>query len=49
VLARTVAAEVAVERSEVKGPNTFRSALIDELYNLTGEEVAKRAKIEFVA
>jgi thiamine-phosphate diphosphorylase/hydroxyethylthiazole kinase len=45
----TVAAEVAVERSEVKGPNTFRSALIDELYNLTGDEVAKRAKIEFVA
>lgn len=44
----TIAAEVAAERPDVKGPNTFRSALIDELYNLKPEEIAKRAKITFV-
>lgn len=48
VLAMTVAAEVAAERPDVRGPNTFRSALIDELYNLTADEVVKRANIEVV-
>jgi len=45
----TVASEVAAERPDVKGPNTFRSALIDEMYNLTGEEIIKRAKIKVFA
>ncbi|KAL7410375.1 putative thiamine biosynthetic bifunctional enzyme [Mrakia frigida] len=49
VLAMTVASEVAAERPDVKGPNTFRSALIDEMYNLTGEEILKRANIEVFA
>ena len=48
VLAMTVASEVAAARSDVHGPNTFRSALIDELYNLTPETIARRASIEVV-
>ncbi|CED85256.1 thiamine biosynthetic bifunctional enzyme [Phaffia rhodozyma] len=31
ILAMTIAAEVAAARPETKGPNTFRSALIDEI------------------
>ncbi|WWD19599.1 hydroxyethylthiazole kinase [Kwoniella shandongensis] len=46
VVVFNVAAEVAAERPDVKGPGTFRAALIDELYNLTPEIVKKRAKVE---
>lgn len=46
VLAVTVAAEVAAARPDVKGPNTFRSALIDELYNLTEDRVKEKIQVE---
>ncbi|WWC64578.1 hydroxyethylthiazole kinase [Kwoniella dejecticola CBS 10117] len=48
ILVYTVASEAAAERSDVKGPGTFRSALIDELYNLTPEVVRHRAKVEIL-
>ncbi|ODN94721.1 hydroxyethylthiazole kinase [Cryptococcus wingfieldii CBS 7118] len=48
VLVYTIAAEVAGVRSDVKGPGTFRAALIDELYNLTPDVLQARAKIEVV-
>lgn len=48
VLALNIAAEIAAARSDVKGPGTFRAALLDELYNLTVEEVKKRANLEIV-
>jgi thiamine-phosphate diphosphorylase/hydroxyethylthiazole kinase len=43
-----VAAEIAAERADVKGPGTFRAALLDELYNLTPEILQKRVKVEVV-
>jgi thiamine-phosphate diphosphorylase/hydroxyethylthiazole kinase len=43
-----VAAEIAAERDDVKGPGTFRAALLDELYNLTPEILKKRVKVENV-
>jgi thiamine-phosphate diphosphorylase/hydroxyethylthiazole kinase len=49
VLAMTIAAEIAAARPDVKGPGTFRAALLDELYNLTPEVVAQRAKVQVVA
>ena len=48
VLAVNVAAEVAAARSDVRGPGTFRAALIDELYNLKPEDISRRAKVEIV-
>ncbi|KAF8658338.1 hypothetical protein AX16_002104 [Volvariella volvacea WC 439] len=45
ILVLTVAAELAAERSDVKGAGTFLPALIDELWTLTPEVVRKRAKI----
>jgi thiamine-phosphate diphosphorylase/hydroxyethylthiazole kinase len=45
----TVAAEVAAARPDVKGPGTFRAALLDELYNLTPQVVLDRAHVEIVA
>ncbi|WVO14242.1 hydroxyethylthiazole kinase [Cryptococcus depauperatus] len=48
VLVYTVAAEVAAAREDVKGPGTFRAALIDELYNLTPEVVKQHAKIRIL-
>jgi thiamine-phosphate diphosphorylase/hydroxyethylthiazole kinase len=44
----TVAAEVAAARGDVKGPGTFRSALLDELYNLRPEVLAQRANVTVV-
>lgn len=41
-----VAAEIAAERGDVKGPGTFRAALLDELYNLTAEVLQERVKVE---
>ena len=43
-----VAAEIAAERDDVKGPGTFRAALLDELYNLTPEILQKRVNVELV-
>lgn len=48
MLVYTIAAEVAAAREDVKGPGTFRAALIDELYNLTPEVLQQRAKIEIL-
>lgn len=41
-----VAAEVAAARPDVRGPGTFRAALLDELYNLTPEKMKEMAQIE---
>ncbi|TVY50233.1 putative thiamine biosynthetic bifunctional enzyme [Lachnellula cervina] len=49
-----IAAEIAAEREDVKGPGTFVPALIDELYNVqkatSGGDISwlKRAKVEAV-
>lgn len=48
ILAFNVAAEFAAERADTHGPTTFRSALIDELYNLTGEKIVERAKVQII-
>lgn len=50
-----IAAEIASERSDVKGPGTFVPAFLDELYNLrkaiaSGDEGwKKRAKLRYLA
>ncbi|ORY01532.1 putative thiamine biosynthetic bifunctional enzyme [Basidiobolus meristosporus CBS 931.73] len=44
-----IAGEIAAARADVKGPGTFRAALIDELFNLTPETIRKEAKIKLVA
>jgi thiamine-phosphate diphosphorylase/hydroxyethylthiazole kinase len=36
------------EERTLQGPNTFRSALIDECYNLSAEDVLKCAKVRRV-
>lgn len=41
-----VAAEIAAAREDVRGPGTFRAALLDELYNLTPDAMRERVKIE---
>jgi hydroxyethylthiazole kinase len=41
-----VAAELALERAERKGPGSLRAGLLDELYLMTREEFVARAKIE---
>jgi thiamine-phosphate diphosphorylase/hydroxyethylthiazole kinase len=46
VLVFNVAAERAAAREDVKGPGTFRAALIDELYNVCPVDVRTRAKVE---
>ncbi|GAA5872926.1 hypothetical protein JCM3774_004878 [Rhodotorula dairenensis] len=48
LVAINVAAELAAARPSVQGPNTFRSALIDECYNLTADHVLQRAKVRRV-
>ncbi|KAK4704353.1 thiamine-phosphate diphosphorylase / hydroxyethylthiazole kinase, partial [Phenoliferia sp. Uapishka_3] len=48
LLAINVAAEVAAARSDVKGPNSFRMALIDEAYNLTPEVLREKAKLRVI-
>lgn len=45
LLAINVAAEIAESRSDVKGPNTFRAALIDSVYNLTPQDIKDRARV----
>jgi thiamine-phosphate diphosphorylase/hydroxyethylthiazole kinase len=49
VLAMTIASEKAAAREDCKGPNTFRAALIDELYHLKGEDVEERVRLEVVS
>ncbi|GAA5850357.1 hypothetical protein JCM5353_004358 [Sporobolomyces roseus] len=46
LLAINIAAEIAESRPDVKGPNTFRAALIDSVYQLTPEDIRKRAKVQ---
>lgn len=48
VLTFEVAAEKAAKRPDVKGPGTFRSALIDEMYAVSAAEVCQFAKVEVV-
>ncbi|KAI9249475.1 Hydroxyethylthiazole kinase family-domain-containing protein [Phascolomyces articulosus] len=50
ILIVTVASEKAASRPDVHGPGTFRSALIDELYNITNEPsiLATYAKVREV-
>ncbi|GAA6013736.1 hypothetical protein JCM11491_005080 [Sporobolomyces phaffii] len=48
LLAINVAAEIAQARSDVNGPNTFRAALIDSVYNLTPEDLHTRAKLRLL-
>ncbi|WP_291999101.1 hydroxyethylthiazole kinase [Caldivirga sp.] len=45
-----VAFEIAAEKAELKSkaPGTFKQYLIDELYNLTGDDYVKMAKIEVI-
>ena len=45
ILAYNIAAEVAGQRDDVRGPNTFRGALIDECYNLKPEQIGKAARL----
>jgi thiamine-phosphate diphosphorylase/hydroxyethylthiazole kinase len=49
LLVYTIAGEKAGVRADVKGPNTFRSAFIDEMYNLKEEDVRKLARFEVFA
>ncbi|GAA5907130.1 bifunctional hydroxyethylthiazole kinase/thiamine-phosphate diphosphorylase [Sporobolomyces salmoneus] len=45
LLAINVAAEIAESRPDVNGPNTFRAALIDSVYNLKPEDLESRARV----
>ena len=49
VLVLTVAAELAAERPEVRGPGTFLPVLLDELSRLTPEILASRAKAKVLS
>ncbi|KAI5475573.1 thiamine-phosphate diphosphorylase / hydroxyethylthiazole kinase [Pseudohyphozyma bogoriensis] len=48
LVAINVAAEIAAARPDVKGPNTFRAALIDECYHLTPEKLVEKARVKLV-
>lgn len=41
----TVAADIAVANDRVKGPASFLTQLLDELYALTPEKIAKFGKV----
>jgi len=45
VLVLTVAAELAVQRGDAKGPGTFLSGLIDTLWALRADDVQNLAKV----
>ncbi|CAO1631954.1 unnamed protein product [Sympodiomycopsis kandeliae] len=49
LLTMTIASEKAAERQDVKGPGSFIPALIDEIANLTPQDILQRAKISVVA
>jgi thiamine-phosphate diphosphorylase / hydroxyethylthiazole kinase len=40
-----IAGEQAVTRGDVHGPGSFRSALIDELFNLDADKVVTHARV----
>lgn len=48
LLVYTVAGEKAGERDDVRGPNTFRSAFIDEMYHVRGDDVKRMGKVEVI-
>lgn len=48
VLVYTIAGQLAGERGDVKGSGTFRSAFIDELGNVTRDDVMRLANFELV-
>lgn len=48
IVAYNIAAEIAGSRSDVKGPNTFRAALIDECFNLKVEQIQQYARIRLL-
>jgi len=41
-----ISAELAALNPEVKGPASFKKSLFDEIYNINGDKIEKRAKIE---
>lgn len=45
VLAYNIAAEIASQRPDVKGPNTFRAALIDECSKLDASLLQQHARV----
>ncbi|KAJ1816946.1 thiamine biosynthetic bifunctional enzyme [Coemansia sp. RSA 2599] len=45
VVAINLAAEHAARRPDVRGPGTFRQAFIDEMYNLTGDDIRREMQI----
>ncbi|ORZ03126.1 Hydroxyethylthiazole kinase family-domain-containing protein [Syncephalastrum racemosum] len=51
ILAVTVASELATERPDVRGPGTFRAALIDGLYQVAQDPslIIKRARVRSIA
>lgn len=49
ILALTIAAEAAANRSDVRGSGTFLPALIDELYNLKPGTVLEKARIQVIS
>ncbi|KIO33501.1 hypothetical protein M407DRAFT_192503 [Tulasnella calospora MUT 4182] len=48
VLAVTVAADIAVTNERVKGPASFLTQLLDELYALTPEKIVEFGKVALV-
>lgn len=48
IVSYNIAAELAGKRQDVKGPNTFRAALIDECYNLKAEDIQQHARIRIL-
>lgn len=44
----TIASELAAERPDVKGPGSFIPALIDELANLTPDQIKQKARVEII-
>lgn len=48
MLAYNIAAELAGAREDVKGPASFRTALIDACYIIDAQTVEERARLEFV-
>jgi thiamine-phosphate diphosphorylase/hydroxyethylthiazole kinase len=48
ILALNLAGEHAGKRADVHGPGTFRAAFIDEMANLTPEQMLNEARIKTV-
>lgn len=45
LIAYEVAGELAAERPEIKGPGTYKAALLDEIFNLNDKLIKARAKV----